>query len=38
MITKRNWSRTVDLAFFKKGGTITEGGGGLGFFFDGGDY
>ena len=26
MITKRNWSRRVDLAFFKKGGTITEGG------------
>ena len=27
MITKRNWSRRVDLAFFfKKGGTITENG------------
>ena len=39
MITKHNWPRRVDLAFFEKGGTITEGGGVYDYLvFDGGDY
>ena len=40
MITKHNWPRRVDLAFFlKRGVQLLKGGGVYDFFvFDGGDY